>query len=1011
MVSLASLEEVATKAETLRSFLRGAFLDDAPRLEVTIFNYLREVLNSWLEPLLLSSSSECSSQSLGGLRNIIEQYYLQEIFAALLFLADETFMQSGSVSIAEIPKLKNSSVQDSAYYVDFHTKQYCGEMLLYLCFSRICRTHHVVRALYPLLLSNNGDDGVSQNHVSEGLFTSPRFFKKKKIISNLLNGVVLGLSDGVSAVVRVLLLDDRVKDDMTADAAKHIAHLFVTPLRSAWILQESLVVKYCENFSIVDQVRLLSEQLVNLTVFHAETPENKDNKEELKQQMPLFLQKQQNLKNTSLLKPETLEERLHICVATIINTAVHLYPHSEGKNCFDRSYKYFSLYNKYLLTPSFRALSLQSVTLGCENDEVLLALRRFAALANGSTLGPSTRGLLLTLAPISPGLLQLIEFGDTIPTPHRDILHRILDSLWKMEIQFEEMAYIFIRGAFVTVRGSFTIDRVQLAMSVNFSQVSSSVSRLRGLQRLILHERTPTDFICKVLEAGARECQQRAASSLSVGIQKKEKLNTFLFTAEELESEDVNKDEDLMLVRMIEEMCIGMNADILFGTRVTLDRVCDVLSTVATISPVCWKWVMLLLPRILGVDVIHSIFSQYSTTAESCKPARALLMRLKRLEGIIAAISDEDFVSESSMILRNAVAAVQQYDTVMSEEEIKEVRDATKARCFKIARSIEESLNAKSTSTLVVHLLALAQIAEENAWNMSKSLSEISNKDSNSKADNNNNSNNNTENNNTIKSIQKMMWLLARVLAEVDDACAAVNACKTIVWWSLARKESLDSSFIGELIINLLNLDESNPLSFRSVIPSETVGVRTTTTAAALLPQQVSRLKVRLLDVLLGLSDYDAEGRTLRNIDDYCKKTRRCSLYDILIELCKPQVSDIVQVATMHFLGHYVVATYPRVSLSSTCVLCVDVFRHTPHEMAKAACASMLSNIVISFESMGVIATLSDVDVTLLHNMAEAFRSYRCAAISEGIHEEVIHQHGDCIRDVLQRESLVVREI
>ncbi|ORC87664.1 uncharacterized protein TM35_000212700 [Trypanosoma theileri] len=1004
MVSLASLEEVATKAETLRSFLRGAFLDDAPRLEVTIFNHLREVLNSWLEPLLSSStSSEDSSQSQGSLRNLIEQYYLQELFAALLFLADESLLQSSPVSIAEIPKMKNSSVQDSSYYVDIRTKQYCGEMLLYLCFSRICRTHHVVQALYPLLLAQNEDnDGVSQNHISEGLFTSPRFMKKKKFISNLLNGVVIGLSDGVSAVVRVLLLDDRVKDDMTADAAKHIAHLFVTPLRSIWILEESLVVKYCENFPIMDQVRLFSTQLMNLTLFHAETPVIQENKDDLKQQMPLFLQKQQHLRDTSLLKLETLEERLHICVVTILNTIVYLYPLSEGKSRFDRSYKYFSLYNRYFLTPSFRALSLQSVTLG-ENDEVLLALRRFAALTNGSTLGPSPRGLLLTLDPISPGLLQLLEFGETIPTPHRDVLNRILDSLWKMEVQFEEIAYIFIRGAFVNVRGSFTIDRVGLTMSVDFNHVSSCASRLRGLQRLILCETTPTDFICKVLEAGARECQQRAASSLSVGIQKKEKVNTFLFTAEELESEDVNKDEDLILVRMIEEMCVGMNADTLFGTRVTLDRVCDVLSTVATISPVCWKWVMLLLPRILAVDIIHSIFSQYSTTAESCKPARALLMRLKRLESIITALCDDDsFVSASTTILRDAAIAVQQYDTVMSEEEVKEVKDATEAQCSKIARSIEESLNAKSISTLVVHLLALAQMAEENAWSISKPQTKTSNKNKNHK------SQNKEKSNNSENSIQRVMWLLTRVLAEVDDACAAVNACKTMVWWSLARMESLDSSCIGQLVINLLDIDENNPLSFRSVIPAETA---VATTAAALLPPQISRLKVRLLDVLLGLCDYDAEGRTLRNIDDYCKKTRKCGLYDILTGLCKPPFSDVVQVATMHFLGHYVVSTYPRVSLSSICTLCVDVFRHTPYEMAKAACASMLWNVVTSLESMGVIATLSDGEVTLLQNLAEAFRSYRCAALSEGIHEEVIHRHGDWIREVLQRESLVVREI
>ncbi|KEG11223.1 hypothetical protein DQ04_02841050 [Trypanosoma grayi] len=103
---------------------------------------------------------------------------------------------------------------------------------------------------------------------------------------------------------------------------------------------------------------------------------------------------------------------------------------------------------------------------------------------------------------------------------------------------------------------------------------------------------------------------------------------------------------------------------------------------------------------------------------------------------------------------------------------------------------------------------------------------------------------------------------------------------------------------------------------------------------------------------------------------------------------------------------------YPRVSLSTACALCKDVFRHTPHEMAKAACASMILNVTASLHTLGLVAALSDVDVALLQDMAEALRSYRCASGHDASHEEVIHCQGRCILDVLQQQQrqLVLRE-
>ncbi|RNF27250.1 uncharacterized protein Tco025E_00441 [Trypanosoma conorhini] len=991
MVSLTRLEEVAREAETLRRLLRSAFLEDAPRIEATIFQQLQKLLGRWHSSS--SSTTPAALQSDDDVHLLIEQYYLQEAFAAMLFLADESFaQQSRTVPVVAPPRLAAVNISKSAFYVDVHMRRYCTELLLYFCFSRVCQTHRVVQALYPLLLRGNQAllGGASQNHVGEGLFSATRFLQKKKFLSSLLNGVMATLPDGVTAVVRVLLLDDRVESGMTMDAAKQMASLFYTPLRHAWLLKEGGVT-YTECLTLTEQVPLLSAQLVNLLASVTEksvTPEV----ERVPHCLPHFLQQQQSLREGRLLKRETVEERLQLGLTSILNATLRLPPRGEeDKSAFARSYKCFCLYNRHLLTPAFRALTLRGADAGGECDEVLLALRRLSVVARGSTLGPSPRALLLTLEPLSPGLLELLALDDALPAAHRALLQSLLAALWELPAHFEALAHIFVRGALAPVRGSYSVDRVQAKVCVELRRSSPTAVRIRGLRRLVLHSGAPTDAVCKLLMAAAAMCQQCTAMSSVAPVEEGKrscKSVAFLYTEDELAGNSDCDNEEIMLGRMIEDMCLQLGADELFGTRVTLDRVCEVLFTVATISTACWRWTMLLIPRILAVDVIHAVFAEYPTTVERQKAANALLVQVQRLSAVVNALQDAVVESEAATTLERCLAVVRQYDSDAA------VDDATFAECRTTLRRIEESLDMSSTASLVVHLLTLSRAAAETASRFSrKPLASASGNAADTRRLGDAGAGGGV--------VQSAMRLLVRVLVEVDDACAAVAACTTLVWWSLARLDSVDSSFVSRLVVSLLGVDEGSSVALRAILPGVT---------HAVTPPRISRMKVRLLDVLLGLCDYDEEGRTLRNIDDYCKLEAKCTLYDILAELCGPQHSPIVQVAALHLIGHYTTATYPRVSLAAACTLCVDVFRHTPHEMAKAASAAMLSHVAGSLEAMGTLAALSDVDVELLHKMAEALCSYCGAVDGSDDHEAVIHHHGRRIRELLQHSFHVLRE-
>ncbi|CBH12194.1 hypothetical protein, conserved [Trypanosoma brucei gambiense DAL972] len=1053
-VSLSQLSEVSAKAEALRENLRKALIDHAPRFEVCVFESLMCLLDNFLQP---PASDNFSHSVREDTNYLIERYYLQEVFAALLLLVGEDDLDGVEVAVGSAPHRVASEVPQSAFYVDIHTRRYCRELLLYLCFSRVHKKRRVVRALYPLLLNGSTKQSgeVSQNHISEGLFASSRFKSRKKLVSGILNGIVLSFPDGIRSVIDVLLLDDRVDDSMSVHAAKHIASLFTIKLDHAWLCgdhwksekeeqqenEQIVTVRYCKNISLEEQIRALSSQLVAIAVCHAAAPLLAKEKVAL----PAFLQGKQKLERNLLVKPETLEERLHICLATILNTVSQLPLRSEDETYFKRCYKRFYLYNKYFFTPAFRALTLRtsvnapnipaantSAAVTCEGtsgsggissngaDEVVKALSRFCALAKGSTLGPSSLALLLALPPVAPGLLELVFVQDSLPPPHRFALQQLLSALWKIEGKYEEMAHIFVRGALSPVRGSVTIDRVSGFVGVDLRTASPTVRRIRGLQELVMSESTPSGLCRGVLLAAAKECQQRAAKGNTspddpsnsrcggtggsdVGLRPQRRVVNFLYSntihdqgEEEVGKEICDRTEEITLVRMVECICLGTSADAVFGAEITLGCVCDVLAVVATISFVCWRWTVLLIPKVFCKDVVTTVFAQHATIADRRKAAEDLLLRGERLFSVLTALhaavdsSSDDVSAAAEGSLAAAMETSRQYSSNVGSEghSVHDDHDATgntvsyssedevRSTYRRLAVEAEKCLETRSTGSLVVHLLALSRMAEDEASKRRNAPSHYSDK--------------------LVGAVQPALHVLSRVLAEVDDACAAVAAIKTMVWWALARADSPDSSFIGNLLIYQLSRDVRGR---SSKFPLQA--------SVAATPVQLDRMKVRLLDVLLGLCDYDTEGRTLRNIDDYSRQMYGYSLYDLLRELCGPRHSVAVQVAALHLVGHFVIAVAPRVSVELACVLCKDVFRHTPHAMAKAAAAAMLVCISSSLEVFG------EGSVEPLLRMADAMRNYRDAAVENTVHEDVIRRHGERIKGLLEEKQfmLPVQEI
>lgn len=277
--------------------------------------------------------------------------------------------------------------------------------------------------------------------------------------------------------------------------------------------------------------------------------------------------------------------------------------------------------------------------------------------------------------------------------------------------------------------------------------------------------------------------------------------------------------------------------------------------------------------------------------------------------------------------------------------------------------------------------------------------------------------------------VQPLLLTLTRVLYESDEVACVVRAVHCLTWLAMYRFDAVDSSFVCDITWAVLG---------EPTLPSWLAAqVGHTLSKTPALAARVARLRVRLLDVLLALTDYDEEGRTLRNVDDTLRRTRHVALFDVLVRLCHNTSDVFVQVATLHLVGAYALAVHPRVPLAALCDLCRDVFRLSPHEMAKAACAASLGQVVATLCHAAEVhpttaatagsplpSLLTEVDLETCQSLAAAMASYRgrpltgngapgiatsstsYAAAEVEMHDAVIQQHGREMQRLLRSAAL-----
>lgn len=1073
-VSLSALEAIQRYLFEAQEKLREVFLNDRPRLEISIFDFVVEIFNHKLKPYLEFKNPQSGSiiidtpdkhcdtrsedQILFEGKYVLENV-LQDVYCSLLFLISResifhTEIEDGSsrekdtsqdslpeVEISLAPNfysalaLSLSKTNMSPFYVSRSQRVWCAKLFFFLCWTPDVPLNIVLHSLYPLLshsptspeekndmrfgssLQNlcNPLEGL-ENHVTSYLFKGSQMGWKKKLVMETLNGLLFFRSCGIKNLYKVFILTDRIpleQGEALKEVAAYIHPLFVSEQRMMWkwdghSASSSFMRITLGKLAFEDRLRIVCDQMVELFTSHKEEEgEVNDGIEDCVSARCVSQSSQivevNGIHGRFLLPQETLEDRLHLLLVLLLNTLLHL-PSKSDKSAYALAYQRYFFANKYFLSPAFGPLTLRTPSLlalstSGDNEGVTQrvadALARLYTLVHGIQLGASTLSLITVLEKVMPGLLNLTALvtssGEAIQQraapklPSTIELH--LSKIWKIFHQ-DSVAVDFV--AEVAARACFSSAAAQTAkvlyrfgikencvtgptVVVNPQPCTSRIF-LDGVFKGILSpfffpsagpvkDASKNDASCllqsKTLLSFARHCHS---------IQRHHQL--YLPDSRITDSpDDSYSEEDLEVVTDFLFCYLAeAPASSIFSRNPSLSDVFTVLCLVLPLSSPCLAWSVTLAAQVLEplalrgrressglnegfIEFPHKIseknafekqlekfkillrdryseavsFSSTGSIAKRNSESNSLAVTLSLLleEGLIDTVlqkckSDDNFSTITS--------SEEQRRSSISGDEILSLSPSL----FSLAlqerhQAVIDALHSGSPSQLTVTLGELFRWVEECCFRQLRS--EI------------------------VAEVQKgvgeaVVRTLFQVLGTTAETFPAVSAIQVLCWMGMYRWDAPHTEILADAIWQSL----WPPLSSCTPPFSSSLQADHSSDLSSVLPpsERSSMLKVRLLDLLLSWCDYDQEGLTLRYIDNYGQKFRSCTLMDLLALLCKPDQPEVVQVAALHCVGHYFPATYPRVSLWKLRHLCQDVFRSTPVEMAKAACAAMLRHVIAS---------------------------------------------------------------
>lgn len=975
VVSISKLSAIHDRIKVLRVKLTGAFVDLGPRLQISIYEDLVDIFENVLRNFF---SEDCESRDVELVEaRLVILYYLQDLLAAALYLGDEN-CPSVQYSIESLPQPPSVDLP-SKYYVSKSQRLYSTQLFVFLCWCRWIPLHVIIQALYPLIDTTTAvgavPDGSLENNIAPNMLQ--HFQTKKEFLVAVLNGLVLSRPNGVRSLLRVLLLNDRVGSDMSASACEHIVRLLNSTMSPAWVKEGSSAIVSLQAVSSERQVQASSSQFVSLFEEHSEPVGGADPPP----RFPTFLR---NLRTTNCVLPmETLEERLHLCLTLWLNRSLTLPGRDSAEHKF--AYRRFFFVNKYFLTPAFRALSLRGKAVS--ERELAASLRRLLTIAKGCECGAAPTALLTVLEATTPGLLNACALANP-PVALRQLTADVCRCIVRAPLH-DILAHVLVQGCRKMTAVTLTADnKVEKILSCVQGTCPRSVLH-EGAKQIVYNEEAPSllksSFFCAMID----DCE---AHLYGVGVES-------LWAPG---GTDAQSDTSLFLTT-IENACVECQAESLFGPQTTLSSVVSTLCKLLPLSMTCFRWAVRLLPDVLAPELLEVNAGQQLRSAEQTLEKSRLSKAITTYERILDDLELERRIvsagedPELTDNLRKVRASLKYAHEILQASLCETTTDALES-IYEVlgeqASKVSRGMDSQSWATVSVSLMEIRRTLEDVRESSTTGVEA------------------------QHTTIDFVVNTLIRAMAVSQDACVALHAVQCIAVMAMRRLDSTDSSVVSTWLYEVLLLDVLSA--------SAPDGVwRRLRIARPPEKDRAACLKVRVMDVMLCFCDYDTGSMTLRNVDNYFQRRWGASLFTVLQHLCKPQEEPVVQVATLHLIGHVVVSLYPRITVKQVVQLCKDVFRHTQVEMARPACAAMLGQVMETLCTEHFLeAVTHDVNLEEVREVASGMESYvfppQCLAAASAAdpargevpHDEVVRCHGRAILSRLRNlcSSVVVTD-
>ncbi|CUE78193.1 Hypothetical protein, putative [Bodo saltans] len=918
---------------------------------------LRELLHDSIVASEPRKEKECWNAMQGMCRDREQfthtvRWYTQDIVAALLYLGVESVND-----LLQVPPFSATALtqgDSSIPYVSAAERRHASSLLCSIMtdatFSDVSASR-LIGGIFPLM----GDQRVPlqpedktapplRATIARALFgQNPRFEPKRAICGVLLDTLLFVRCDGFKGLLMAVLLSDGVERGELVEAVQQLMPLL---LRAAppTILEPSASGGWGQRvLTLEDYHKSVCTQLLGLLGKVSERD---------------VLIPGRPATQRGIQSSDTIEERLHLFLATALNRIVHLPSPAKDSKAFQTAYRLFHSANKFLFGPGFGAFAMQAPK---DTSAVEQAVSNLLCLLKGTNGCASTEAVLLLWDKCFPGFLAITttvlrSLGAGWATSASPLVVCIR-SVWQC------ISHLVRHSTEIGMIIANTFARASRnAVAVTWSAATGGV-----------HFETPRVDNGQCVFTTAEElitilCLHPSPRLMQVVFRSLCRASQQILYGDKSEHSDLHR-----LVGGVYTFLVSLDIDVVLDVH-RIDESITTLKVALTLGPLLFRTSVGLLVQLLGS--LREVSIEPSTKSDVILSLKATMQLILDEQRVL--ICNEVFgipCDDVNVIAPTLQKSVDEIVASLSRVESNVHTDCTSVDLTPDITSIERHLTTSNHALVAIAAMRLS-FDVERAWCHRTPILEH----------------------------PETISILMRCLMITEDV-GVLGHIVVIVSRLLLLKVVAQETWIE--ILRRAILEEPSP-------STKFLGF----TLPRLPRGAWDQFTARVFDVQLAVCDDDSEGVYCKSLDALCRKATHGGLADVVAVIASDGTKPVyLRMSALYLIGNITAAVAPLIPMSWVVEIATNCFRLATEETLKSAAAAMLSTLAMTMRAKaGGRGTMGGIDLEALMSIARHLSQYRSNAPQEAAsvslmraslrtEEEVIRLHGDLIQQEVKAMS------